>query len=90
MSESLTRIPFIGDIPILGALFRHTGTERNKTELVIVATVNLVQPVKANQIQLPIMEKTGTLKRFLALDSEYDKAEQRWASEILSAGGFKQ
>ncbi|WP_061019730.1 type II and III secretion system protein family protein [Vibrio splendidus] len=88
--ESLTRIPFIGDIPILGALFRHTGTERNKTELVIVATVNLVQPVKANQIQLPIMEKTGTLKRFLALDSEYDKAEQRWASEILSAGGFKQ
>jgi len=88
--ESLTRIPFIGDIPILGALFRHTGTERNKTELVIVATVNLVQPVKANQIQLPTMEKTGTLKRFLALDSEYDKSEQRWANEILAAGGFKQ
>ena len=59
--ESLTRIPFVGDIPILGALFRHTGTERSKTELVIVATVNLVQPVKAEQIQLPTMKKTSTL-----------------------------
>ncbi|WP_322803375.1 pilus assembly protein N-terminal domain-containing protein [Vibrio alfacsensis] len=88
--ESLTRIPFIGDIPILGALFRHTGTERNKTELIIVATVNLVKPVKAEQIQLPTMEKTSTLKRFLALDGHYDKAQEQWASEVLNAGGFRQ
>jgi len=88
--ESLTRIPFIGDIPILGSLFRHTGTERNKTELVIVATVNLVQPVKANQIQLPTMKKTSTLKRFFALDSEYETSQEKWADEVLSAGGFSQ
>lgn len=87
--ESLTRIPFIGDIPILGALFRHTGTERNRTELIIVATVNLVQPVKANQIQLPTMQKTSTLRRFLGMGSEYDRAEDKWASEILNAGGFR-
>lgn len=87
--ESLTRIPFIGDIPILGSLFRHTGTERNRTELVIVATVNLVQPVKANQIQLPMMERTGTLTRFFALDDKEGDAGQRWASEILTTGGFK-
>lgn len=88
--ESLTRIPFIGDIPILGSLFRHTGTERNKTELVIVATVNLVQPVKANQIQLPTMKKTSTLKRFFALDSQYETSQEKWADEVLSAGGFSQ
>ncbi|MGR6833236.1 type II and III secretion system protein family protein [Aliivibrio wodanis] len=87
--ESLTRIPFIGDIPILGALFRHTGTERNRTELIIVATVNLVQPVKANQIQLPTMQKTSTLRRFLGMGSDYDRAEDKWASEILNAGGFR-
>ncbi|CDT83437.1 putative Flp pilus assembly protein, secretin CpaC [Vibrio coralliirubri] len=88
--ESLTRIPFVGDIPILGALFRHTGTERSKTELVIVATVNLVQPVKAEQIQLPTMKKTSTLKRFFALDSEYETSQEKWADEVLSAGGFSQ
>lgn len=87
--ESLTRIPFIGDIPILGALFRHTGTERNRTELIIVATVNLVQPVKASQIQLPTMQKTSTLRRFLGMGSDYDRAEDKWASEILNAGGFR-
>ncbi|MEZ9597972.1 type II and III secretion system protein family protein [Vibrio sp. 10N.286.46.A8] len=88
--ESLTRIPYIGDIPIIGALFRHTGTERNKTELVIVATVNLVQPVKAEQIQLPTMKKTSTLKRFFGLGSDYEQSQQKWADEILSAGGFSQ
>ncbi|WP_045380199.1 type II and III secretion system protein family protein [Vibrio campbellii] len=88
--ESLTRIPFIGDIPVLGALFRHTGTERNKTELIIVATVNLVKPVKANQIQLPTMEKTSTLRRFFALDGSYNKAQDQWAGEVLNAGGFRQ
>ncbi|XDF78125.1 pilus assembly protein N-terminal domain-containing protein [Aliivibrio fischeri] len=87
--ESLTRIPFVGDIPILGALFRHTGTERNKTELIIVATVNLVQPVKANQIQLPTMQKTSTLRRFLGMGSDYERAEDQWASEVLNAGGFR-
>ena len=87
--ESLTRIPFIGDIPILGALFRHTGTERNRTELIIVATVNLVQPVKANQIQLPTMQKTSTLRRFLGMGSDYERAEDKWASEVLNAGGFR-
>lgn len=88
--ESLTRIPFIGDIPILGSLFRHTGTERSKNELVIVATVNLVQPIKANQIQLPTMKKTSTLKRFFALDSQYETSQEKWADEVLSAGGFSQ
>ncbi|OIQ25105.1 pilus assembly protein N-terminal domain-containing protein [uncultured Vibrio sp.] len=88
--ESLTRIPYIGDIPIIGALFRHTGTERSKTELVIVATVNLVQPLKAEQIQLPTMKKTSTLKRFFGLGSEYEQSQQKWADEILSSGGFSQ
>lgn len=87
--ESISKIPFIGDIPILGALFRKTGTERNKTELIIVATVNLVQPIHPSQIQLPTMEKTSTLQRFFALDKTYEKASQHWANEVLATGGFK-
>nr|WP_241033832.1 type II and III secretion system protein family protein [Vibrio maerlii] len=88
--ETLRRIPFIGDIPVLGALFRNTGSERTKTELVIVATVNLVQPFQPSQVQLPMMEKTHTLTRFFALDSNYDKASAKWANELLATGGFKQ
>jgi len=87
--ESINKIPLIGDIPILGALFRHSGTDRKKTELIIVATVNLVQPVHASLIQLPTIAKTSTMRRFFAVNSHYKKATERWANEILATGGFK-
>ena len=51
--NSITKAPFLGDIPILGALFRSTSYRKNKTELVIVVTPYLVRPVNANQIALP-------------------------------------
>ena len=46
-STSLTAngVPFLGDIPILGALFRSDNFQRNETELVILVTPYLVQPV---------------------------------------------
>jgi pilus assembly protein CpaC len=87
--ESLQKIPYIGDIPILGAMFRNTSTERVKTELVIVATVNLVQPVEANTIQLPSIKKTSNLARFFAIEREYPTAIRRWSDQVLDNGGFK-
>ncbi|ORT49217.1 general secretion pathway protein GspD [Vibrio sp. qd031] len=87
--ESLQKIPYIGDIPILGAMFRNTSTERIKTELIIVATVNLVEPVEANTIQLPTMKKTNNLARFFAIEQEYPTAIRRWSEQVLSKGGFK-
>ena len=38
-------VPFLGDVPILGALFRSDNFQRNETELVIVVTPYLVRPV---------------------------------------------
>jgi pilus assembly protein CpaC len=52
-NNSIEKAPFLGDIPILGALFRSQGFRRNQTELVIVVTPYLVKPVSANQIALP-------------------------------------
>ncbi|QIL85353.1 general secretion pathway protein GspD [Vibrio sp. HDW18] len=89
-TESLRKIPFIGDIPVLGALFRHTETSRNKTELVIVATVNLVQPIEPSSVQLPSMQRTSTLARFFALPPTNAKVDQQLSQQILATGGFKQ
>jgi pilus assembly protein CpaC len=52
-NNSIEKAPFLGDIPILGALFRSQGFRRNQTELVIVVTPYLVKPVSADQIALP-------------------------------------
>lgn len=52
-NNSISKAPGIGDMPVLGALFRSNAFQRNETELVIVITPYLVKPVDANQIVLP-------------------------------------
>ncbi len=51
--ENLSKTPGIGDIPILGALFRSEQFQRDETELVIVVTPYLVRPVSNERIPLP-------------------------------------
>ena len=51
--NSISKTPGVGDIPILGTLFRSTNFRRGETELVIVVTPYLVKPVDANDIKLP-------------------------------------
>lgn len=51
--NQITKTPGIGDVPVLGALFRSNGWKRNETELMIVITPYLVKPVNADQIVLP-------------------------------------
>jgi len=51
--NTITKMPGAGDIPILGSLFRSTAYQKGETELVIVVTPYLVNPVNANQIKLP-------------------------------------
>ncbi|MDB5722586.1 MAG: type and secretion system protein family protein [Alphaproteobacteria bacterium] len=52
-NNSVDKAPFLGSLPILGALFKSTSFRRNETELMIVITPYLVRPVNASQIALP-------------------------------------
>jgi pilus assembly protein CpaC len=52
-SNSIDKAPFLGDIPILGALFRSTKFQRQETELVVVVTPYLVRPV-SGQLATPV------------------------------------
>ncbi|KKC24404.1 type II and III secretion system protein family protein [Sphingomonas sp. SRS2] len=52
-NSTVDKAPFLGDLPVLGALFRSNGFKRNETELMIVVTPYLVKPVSSNQIALP-------------------------------------
>ena len=51
-TNNIDKAPFLGDIPILGALFRSTSYRRQETELVIIVTPYLVRPV-SGQLALP-------------------------------------
>ena len=51
--STIDKTPGAGDIPILGNLFRSTTFQKGQSELVIVVTPYLVNPVSANDIKLP-------------------------------------
>lgn len=51
--NTIDKAPGAGDLPILGALFRSTQFQRGQTELVIVVTPYLVNPVNDRDIKLP-------------------------------------
>ncbi|MGE5466519.1 MAG: type II and III secretion system protein family protein [Ignavibacteria bacterium] len=48
LSESIKRFPGLGDIPLLGALFRSAEFQRDMTELLFIITPRLVKPLPAN------------------------------------------
>ena len=45
VNESIKRIPFLGEIPILGALFRSSEFQNDRTELMFVITPRLIKPL---------------------------------------------
>jgi pilus assembly protein CpaC len=51
--NNVEKAPFLGDIPVLGALFRSTSYRRDESELVIIITPYLVKPV-SGQLATPV------------------------------------
>jgi pilus assembly protein CpaC len=54
IDDSISKFPILGEIPILGVLFRSRSFQKRETELVIVVTPRLVKPVSGpDQLALP-------------------------------------
>lgn len=59
-SRSLSKVPVIGDIPIIGNLFKSTQFQKQETELVFIVTAELVKPI--NRDDLPNIRSLDGLK----------------------------
>jgi pilus assembly protein CpaC len=67
--SQFAKIPGIGDIPILGQLFRSKSVTRSKSELLVLVTPNIIDPLTG--VQSPLAVPTAPLKM---LDQEkFDK-----------------
>jgi pilus assembly protein CpaC len=51
--EAVSKYPVLGDLPILGALFKSQTFQRQETELIILVTPHLVKPLNAAEQSLP-------------------------------------
>ncbi|CAN5565579.1 type II and III secretion system protein family protein [soil metagenome] len=59
-AQSLSKVPVLGDIPVLGSLFRSKSFQKNETELMFIVTAHMVKPV--NRDDLPQMRGIDGLK----------------------------
>jgi pilus assembly protein CpaC len=53
LTQAITKFPGLGDLPILGALFRSQSYQKGDTELVILVTPHLAKPVNKDRVKLP-------------------------------------
>jgi len=51
--DTVRQLPVLGSLPIIGALFRSTGFQKQQTELVMIVTPRLVKPMRAEDVSLP-------------------------------------
>lgn len=58
LTREISQVPWIGDIPYIGALFRSTRFTNNETELIIMITPRLVKPMSPEQ--RPVLSKVLT------------------------------
>ncbi|MEO0389419.1 MAG: type II and III secretion system protein family protein [Pseudomonadota bacterium] len=61
------QVPWLGDVPVLGTLFRSANYQRSQTELVIIITAHLVTPTRGDVLALPTDRVTPPSEKDLFL-----------------------
>lgn len=74
--EQVKSVPFLGDIPLLGLLFRHTTFTRSKTELLVIATINITEPNSKNFIDLPTFSANHIAQSFFAIPQSWVRSNK--------------
>ncbi|MNR82737.1 Type II secretion system protein D precursor [compost metagenome] len=75
--SAITKVPFLGDLPILGPFFRSMKYNQDEKELVIIATPHLIKPIaKGEQLPLPGEDK-----------ERRDTPANAWGSYVMGVAG---
>ncbi len=72
--DTVRQLPVLGSIPIIGALFRSSGFQKQQTELVMIVTPRLVKPMRAEDVSLPTDRVGNPHELDLFLMGRTDKA----------------
>ena len=72
--DSAGQVPWLGDLPVLGSLFRSASYNRSQTELVIIVTAHLVTPHRGDSFVLPTDRIRPPTERELFLNGTVAKS----------------
>ncbi|MGI9350012.1 MAG: type II and III secretion system protein family protein [Rhizobiaceae bacterium] len=88
-----SQLPWLGDIPILGALFRSSAYQRDETDLVIIVTPRLVKPLRPGEEPATPLDESAPandVDLFVNGDLEVNRAHLRKLaaarSDVLKSG----
>ncbi len=84
-TSNIKAFPILGEIPVIGALFRSTDFQNDRTELVFVVTPRLVKPLPANY-RLPTDGYTEPNRKELFIDGKLEGSNKPAESSDGSAG----
>ncbi|PLL12580.1 general secretion pathway protein [Tabrizicola sp. TH137] len=82
------QIPWLGDIPVLGTLFRSVEYQQSQSELVIIVTPHLVTPTRGEALALPTDRVRLPTERELFLFGEVGKAATSGAAGEVARQDF--
>lgn len=87
--EFVDKFPVLGDLPVLGALFRSQEFRHDKAELVIFVTPHLARPIAPGQVRLPTdsFVPPSDLEFYLLGRMESGRASERPAAGAAGSGG---
>lgn len=81
------QVPWLGDIPVLGALFRSAEYQREQSELVIIVTAHLVSPTRGEALSLPTDRVKPPSEKDLFLYGRVQANEAKGRGKFKGAAG---
>jgi len=92
--DAVRQFPVLGDVPVLGTLFRSTAWRSGQTELVVIVTPHLVRPVRPGSLLTPTEFFDAPTQAELFLmgktegDGKRDRGDQETPPGLVSAAGI--
>lgn len=83
-TESRSKIPILGDIPLIGVLFRHTSKIRTKSNLVVYITPHILTKASVINLQEELKNLDKTNKEFMdrTLEESINKSLEKKKSDV--------
>lgn len=88
-SNDIAQLPWLGNVPVLGALFRSTNYQKKETDLVIIVSPRIVRPAAPGQKLATPLDTTlpaNDIDLFLMSDTEREK---KYTEFVTSGGGLQ-
>ncbi|KUP92355.1 type II and III secretion system protein family protein [Tritonibacter horizontis] len=82
--DNAAQVPWLGDVPVLGALFRSADFERNQSELVIIVSAHLVTPTRGEAFSLPTDRIKPPSEKNLFLFGRTERVQKGAAGEVAN------